>query len=782
MRAVHAIIPCFNRHADLARLLADLADQAGMAGTRFRVLVVDNSSDQPISAASPDVEVLRSSDNTGGSGGFNLGMAHVLMHSEGVGPDDLIWLLDSDVRLRPDTLAELISAMDSRPDAGVVGSALGNPLDGQIFELGGRLNPRTGELGQHIGPENSNQAGELREVGYVAACSMLVRPSVTEQAGLMADVFINGDDAEWCARIRRVTGRTIHVAPRSVALHPNPDRLRTWDRALVARNAFAVIEAFGGGWRTRAARCVREIGRMLAAAGLGMDLLARLHADGLAAAAHGPRRGPIGLGSATGLRSVRNTVPELSALAKQIASEEGTFRVEPGVDTGSPAVAETLRVLREAGWREVDRGAHVAVCSARPKRVRFPRERLIVACDGEQFHVARGPRTARVIRACSLLLECAGPIALLVARGPKRENLVPTRTDVFAASGARPDHPRAEQTHGEQTHGATRLSVVVLSYNRAGELARTLGTLTTQIDRERDEIIVVDNASIDASRAVADAAGVRLLALPRNVGVLGFNIGVSHACGEYVLILDDDATPDEGVIDRALALLRSRADLAAVTFHPRHPATGASEWRFARGPSDAWPFMGCANLVRRADWLAVGGYRHEYFLYRNDTDLAMSLLARGRGVHFNPEWVAWHDSPNTGRKSARWFRIASRNWVWMCRRHGSARSAAAAIAGGACSTLLSTRARPGALISFARGLAEGVLSAPPRHDLKNRRACDPVALMLRARRAGSGTSRRTISPTAPPATTPADPPADRARAGATGTIENKEQPWLQETI
>ena len=772
MRAVHAVIPCFNRHADLARLLADLADQTGLSDARVRVVVVDNASDPPIRMMRPGVEVVRSRANTGGSGGFNLGMAHVLMHSEGIGSDDLIWLLDSDARLKPDTLAELIAAMDSRPDAGVVGSALGDPRDGRIFELGGRLDPRTGELEQHTAPDFNKQAAELREVGYVAACSVLVRPGVVEQAGLMADVFINGDDAEWCARIRRVTGRTILVAPRSVALHPNPDRLRTWDRALVARNAFAVIEAFGGGWRTRAARCVREVGRMMAAAGLGMDHLARLHAEGLAAAARGPRRGPIGLGAVTGLRSSRTMANELAALANQSAPVPGTFRVEPGVDTGSLAAAETLRVLREAGRREVDRGAHVAVCAARPKRVWFPREHVIVACDGEQFHMARGPRSARVIRACALLLECVGPIARLITLGPKRENLVPTPADVFAAGGVRPDQRRADEPIG-----AKRLSVVVLSYNRADALARTLGAISTQIDSERDEVIVVDNASIDASRAVADAAGVKLISLPRNVGVLGFNIGVSQACGGYVLILDDDAVPDEGVIDRALALLGSREDLAAVTFHPRHPATGESEWRFARGPSDAWPFMGCANLVRRADWLAAGGYRHEYFLYRNDTDLAMSLLARGRGVHFNPDWVAWHDSPNTGKKSARWFRVATRNWVWMCRRHGSARSAAAAIAGGACSTLLATRARPGALISLARGLAEGVLSTPPRHDLVNRRACDPVDLMLRVRRAGAGTSERTISRAA----TRAGPPADRARTNAAGTIENKEQTWLQET-
>ncbi|MEO0716415.1 MAG: hypothetical protein AAFY58_05440, partial [Planctomycetota bacterium] len=51
-------------------------------------------------------------------------------------------------------------------------------------------------------------------------------------------------------------------------------------------------------------------------------------------------------------------------------------------------------------------------------------------------------------------------------------------------------------------------------------------------------------------------------------------------------------------------------------------------------------------------------------------DLALTIATTGLGVHFDPALIVWHDSPATTRKSRRWFEIATRNWLWMCRRHG----------------------------------------------------------------------------------------------------------------
>jgi GT2 family glycosyltransferase len=266
--------------------------------------------------------------------------------------------------------------------------------------------------------------------------------------------------------------------------------------------------------------------------------------------------------------------------------------------------------------------------------------------------------------------------------------------------------------------------VVVLSFNRRTELERTLNALRAGSVTRTAEIIVADNGSRDGSAALVrqNFPDIRVIDLRRNLGVAGFNRGVDAARGQYVLVLDDDAVPDQEGLAGALSLLEAREELGAVALHPVHPASRVSEWPFAgpwqqsvapRAVRTDWPVMGSGNLVRRADWLAVGGYEEGFFLYRNDTDLAMRLLHAGLGVAFDPTWVVWHDSPATARKSLRWFEIATRNWLWLARRHGRGWTG---LAGGALGWAWAHRLAglsPGRHIAAIRGAFAGLFSPKP---------------------------------------------------------------------
>ncbi|MCE7973088.1 MAG: glycosyltransferase family 2 protein [Leptolyngbya sp. PLA1] len=215
------------------------------------------------------------------------------------------------------------------------------------------------------------------------------------------------------------------------------------------------------------------------------------------------------------------------------------------------------------------------------------------------------------------------------------------------------------------------LSAIVVSHNRREALARTLRELAAIGLFQAGEVIVADNASADGSAAMVRERfpGVRLLELSDNLGVEAYNLAAAEARGDTLLILDDDSWPDGDSLRTALATLDARPGLGAVALLPVHPRTNRAEWHHGAEP-DAFPLMGCGNLVRADAWRELGGYEPTFFLYRNDTDLALRLLATGRGVAFNPEWVVWHDSPAARRKSERWLRLATRNWLWLCRRHG----------------------------------------------------------------------------------------------------------------
>jgi hypothetical protein len=259
----------------------------------------------------------------------------------------------------------------------------------------------------------------------------------------------------------------------------------------------------------------------------------------------------------------------------------------------------------------------------------------------------------------------------------------------------------------------------VLSFNRRDALRRTLAELT-RLQLGEIQIIVVDNASSDGSADMVQAEfpALELHRLPHNVGVAGFNRGVEFATSEFLLILDDDSWPDERSLELALELLRADESLGGIMLHRRHPANLAPEWPFdghgLRGVQRNWPDFGCGNLLRTALWRHVGGYEERYFLYRNDTDLALKIRALGADLAFGPDWWVWHDSVIASRKSTRWLHLSTRNWIWMARRHAVG---FAGFVGAALGYLHAHRLadrRPLGHLAVIRALLEGLLLPAPR--------------------------------------------------------------------
>src|SRR5215213_8907973 len=88
-------------------------------------------------------------------------------------------------------------------------------------------------------------------------------------------------------------------------------------------------------------------------------------------------------------------------------------------------------------------------------------------------------------------------------------------------------------------------SVIIITYNSAAQIGACLHALQQQICDCEYEIVVVDNASRDESRAiVSEFPGVRLIAERENWGFGGgVNRGVAAAHGRVIALLNPDATP-----------------------------------------------------------------------------------------------------------------------------------------------------------------------------------------------------------------------------------------------
>ncbi|WP_448809584.1 glycosyltransferase family 2 protein [Agromyces bauzanensis] len=89
------------------------------------------------------------------------------------------------------------------------------------------------------------------------------------------------------------------------------------------------------------------------------------------------------------------------------------------------------------------------------------------------------------------------------------------------------------------------ISVIVPSYNDAGYLAACLDALARQT-RPADEVIVVDNASTDATAEVARAAGARVVSEPLRGIWPATAAGFDAATGDVLARLDADSVPGPG--------------------------------------------------------------------------------------------------------------------------------------------------------------------------------------------------------------------------------------------
>lgn len=228
--AVAVIVVTYNSSKLLPDLIASLP--AGMGGLEWHLIIVDNdSSDDSVAQAhrlAPDSIIIETGRNAGYAAGINAGVAAALPHS-------YVLVLNPDVRLLPDCVPELVTAL-GKPGTGIATPHLidreGIRIDTQRREpsiiraladalLGARTAGKIAGLGEVITNEDSYRREAL--VDWAEGSTLLISKACWNTCGPWDEsFFLYSEETDFALRSRDA-GFVTRYTPSAHAIHLEGD-------------------------------------------------------------------------------------------------------------------------------------------------------------------------------------------------------------------------------------------------------------------------------------------------------------------------------------------------------------------------------------------------------------------------------------------------------------------------------------------------------------------------------------------------------------------------------
>jgi len=198
----------------------------GSLDDNFTVYLVDNFSanidnrefDVLIQRYDFDIKLYRLSKNTGYAQGNNIG-ARVAIESG----HELIWLLNPDTVVEPDTLQVLRGFAKDTPSAKLIAPVvLNNKRERKVWSAGGHLSFEGGVNTNHLysGASEVLVPNEPYNADYVSGASILCRADVFRDVGYIPEeYFLYYEETDWCLSVREKLGDVIFVCPDAKMYH-----------------------------------------------------------------------------------------------------------------------------------------------------------------------------------------------------------------------------------------------------------------------------------------------------------------------------------------------------------------------------------------------------------------------------------------------------------------------------------------------------------------------------------------------------------------------------------
>lgn len=222
------------------------------------------------------------------------------------------------------------------------------------------------------------------------------------------------------------------------------------------------------------------------------------------------------------------------------------------------------------------------------------------------------------------------------------------------------------------------LSVIIVTFNSALVIDACLRSIFEQLKGLKHELIVVDNASADATDRLIER-GFPEVILVRNESNVGFakanNLGLSKAKGEFILLINPDTVWKRGEMKEAIRWMKKHPEIGALGCRlvledgSRQKSHGSfptlmrewkeslylprifPRWQWMRGvyayedSFDPKPvdWISCTFFVSYGSLMAeIGFFDERYFMYYEDIDLSKRIREKGREIYYYPEIEVTH--------------------------------------------------------------------------------------------------------------------------------------------
>ena len=207
---------CYNGFKDTCELIESLQNK--IHSVSYEIIVVDNASHEneaaKIHQLYPTVVAIRSNENSGFSGGNNIGIQ--------VAKGKYIFLINNDTYIESDHIAYLVERLESRPEIGGVSPKIRFAFPPQHIQFAGFTPLSKYTLRNRTIGYNETDEGQFdipQETSYLHGAAMMVKREVVEQVGRMPEIyFLYYEEMDWCTQMSR-QGYQLWYEPRCTIYH-----------------------------------------------------------------------------------------------------------------------------------------------------------------------------------------------------------------------------------------------------------------------------------------------------------------------------------------------------------------------------------------------------------------------------------------------------------------------------------------------------------------------------------------------------------------------------------